>query len=819
MSLIVTFNGANYIIPTTNEVGWGSNLDAFFVAIAAGSLQKTGGLFTLSAPLDFGPGYGVNSLYYTSRTANPASTGILRLANNSDSISFRNAANNADLPLSVNASNQLTFNGTPIESNALTSAHILVGNASNVATDVPMSGDVAIDNTGSTTIQANAVTGSKIASNTITNSNINSAAAIAYSKLALTGSVTNADLAGSIAYSKLVLTNSIVNADIATAAAIAYSKLALSNSIVNADINSAAAIAYSKLTLTNSIVNADINTAAAIAYSKLSLTGSVTNSDLAGSIAYSKLVLTNSIVNGDINSAAAIAYSKLNLATSVVNGDISTSAAIAYSKLNLSASIVNADIATAAAIVRSKLTSTETTDVTYASGKGIFFTDSGTNTVKITAPTTITSTYALKWPVAQGASNQYLTNDGSGNMSWTNAAGTGTVNSGTAGQLAYYATSTNAVSAMSALAMNGNQLEISGAVTSVFAGNLALYDTTAMAAGVGGQMEFGGNYLTGGGITQFASIQAQKANATSANLDTNLFIRNRSNVGGMVTAIEINPSQQVLHTNGTVAAPSVSFISEPGLGMYRGGAGDIVFAAGGVTLLEMVSAKALFSGVLLPADGTVGAPAFSFGSDQTTGMYRIGASSIGFALGGTLRVTMGPALTVALALVPDATASLRDIGSSTQLWQNIYATGIVGTTTNNSAAAGNVGEYVSSSQTSATNFPTSGNWGDAVSISLTAGDWDVAFTMVADATSSTWSNAAIGISSTSGNSSTGLNRGDNYIINGWASSSSTPTASAAVIPAYRVSISSTTTYYGKVSAFYSAGTPQYHCRLSARRVR
>jgi hypothetical protein len=42
-----------------------------------------------------------------------------------------------------------------------------------------------------------------------------------------------------------------------------------SNVIVNADINSAAAIAYSKLSLSNSVLNADINTAAAIAHSKL----------------------------------------------------------------------------------------------------------------------------------------------------------------------------------------------------------------------------------------------------------------------------------------------------------------------------------------------------------------------------------------------------------------------------------------------------------------------------------------------------------------------------------------------------------------------
>lgn len=63
----------------------------------------------------------------------------------------------------------------------------------------------------------------------------------------------------------------ITNAKINASAAIAYSKLSLSGSIVNSDISSSAAIAYSKLSLSGSIVNADISSSAAIAYSKLSI--------------------------------------------------------------------------------------------------------------------------------------------------------------------------------------------------------------------------------------------------------------------------------------------------------------------------------------------------------------------------------------------------------------------------------------------------------------------------------------------------------------------------------------------------------------------
>lgn len=172
----------------------------------------------------------------------------------------------------------------------------------------------------------------------------------------------------SIDASTNTLTN-IVNASIGSGAAIAYSKLNLTGNIVNTDINSSAAIAYSKLNLSGSLVNADVNASAAIAYSKLNLSGSILNADINASaaIAYSKLALTGSVVNADINASAAIAYSKLNLSTSIVNADINASAAIAYSKLNLTGSILNADLA--GSIAASKLVGSDIATVgTVTSG-------------------------------------------------------------------------------------------------------------------------------------------------------------------------------------------------------------------------------------------------------------------------------------------------------------------------------------------------------------------------------------------------------------------------------------------------------------------
>lgn len=139
--------------------------------------------------------------------------------------------------ISFAAGDWIMYNGSiwekSVNSNAVVSVNgstgVVTVNAINQLTGDVTAGPASGSESKAATIAAGAVTGSKIASDTITNANINSAAAIAYSKLSLSGS--------------------IVNADVASGAAIAYSKLSLSGSIVNADISSSAAIVYSKLSI------------------------------------------------------------------------------------------------------------------------------------------------------------------------------------------------------------------------------------------------------------------------------------------------------------------------------------------------------------------------------------------------------------------------------------------------------------------------------------------------------------------------------------------------------------------------------------------
>lgn len=145
--------------------------------------------------------------------------------------------------------------------------------------------------------------------------------------------------------------------------------------------------------------------------------------------------------------------------------------------------------------------------------------------------------------------------------------------------------------------------------------------------------------------------------------------------------------------------------------------------------------------------------------------------------------------------------------------------GIRGTTTNNDACAGCFGEYKSSATTTLINTPATGVYGESNSISLTPGDWDVTFQIEYQSNGATWSRGDAAISSTSGNSTAGFIDGDNFLLSVWGSSAVTPTAVSITIASYRVSLSATTTYYGKVRTSFLAGQPVYDSRLSARRVR
>lgn len=138
------------------------------------------------------------------------------------------------------------------------------------------------------------------------------------------------------------------------------------------------------------------------------------------------------------------------------------------------------------------------------------------------------------------------------------------------------------------------------------------------------------------------------------------------------------------------------------------------------------------------------------------------------------------------------------------------ANGIVGTTTNNNANVGSVGEFAAASITTNTAIALS-TLTNLVSISLTAGDWDVTGnTYYISGTTGTQALAGISIVSTT------LPAPPMYAQN--AFSLVTGQAFTQIPPVSRLSLAVTTTVY-LVGFISGSGSPTYQCLLRARRIR
>jgi len=140
---------------------------------------------------------------------------------------------------------------------------------------------------------------------------------------------------------------------------------------------------------------------------------------------------------------------------------------------------------------------------------------------------------------------------------------------------------------------------------------------------------------------------------------------------------------------------------------------------------------------------------------------------------------------------------------------------IIGTSTNDDAGSGFVGELVSSivSNTSPVSLVTATSK-TVTSISLTAGDWDVYGMIGTIAGSGTLTTVLVGsISSINNTRETDVNETVNYTV---SSASSTPSL---VTPYVRLSLSTTTTYYLIATALFTVSTLSAFGKIQARRAR
>ena len=130
-------------------------------------------------------------------------------------------------------------------------------------------------------------------------------------------------------------------------------------------------------------------------------------------------------------------------------------------------------------------------------------------------------------------------------------------------------------------------------------------------------------------------------------------------------------------------------------------------------------------------------------------------------------------------------------------------------------AAGYVGEVISSVQGVASSGVATAVYFDAVSVTLTPGNWMLNYVLYNTASGATITNLGGGISTNSGTSGVGLAVGDN---SAWQHGASSTFDSSISIPGYVVRPTSTTTYYGKAVIYFSAGSPSYAARLTAVRI-
>jgi hypothetical protein len=141
--------------------------------------------------------------------------------------------------------------------------------------------------------------------------------------------------------------------------------------------------------------------------------------------------------------------------------------------------------------------------------------------------------------------------------------------------------------------------------------------------------------------------------------------------------------------------------------------------------------------------------------------------------------------------------------------------GIIGTTTNDNAATGSVGEYISSNVPQASGVSMTTNTDTNItSISLTAGDWDVNGNVYLEPTNiGAFSAGKIWTSTTS------ATKPNDSSVTGILGSSTFFNAMSFTAPTIRVSVSGTTTVYLSARATFSAGTLTGYGNLTARRRR
>jgi hypothetical protein len=311
--------------------------------------------------------------------------------------------------------------------------------------------------------------------------------------------------------------------------------------------------------------------------------------------------------------------------------------------------------------------------------------------------------------------------------------------------------------------------------------------------------------------------------------------------GITASAIDVPPGQRQLFFTGVLTS-NVTFIIQNGTFLTASRRVEINNNTTGAFTVTVFLSNGLGgttgSGVVIP-QGTNNSSALQIETDGMNDVWLavtplgIGAvaASGGSLTGGTINNTTIGATTPSTGAFTTLSASsglnstaVGNTTPSTGSFTTLSATGnltpsqtngIVGTTTNNNANAGSVGEFVSSTVTTAA--ITNSTVTNVTSISLTAGDWDLWGNIVTNpAGTTTQSFLQCGISTTTAAypAAPGFS-----IFAGVTGGIAAGTQASLIAPNIRLSLSSTTTVFLVATVAYAASTLTIAGNISARRRR
>lgn len=348
-----------------------------------------------------------------------------------------------------------------------------------------------------------------------------------------------------------------------------------------------------------------------------------------------------------------------------------------------------------------------------------------------------------------------------------------------------------------------------GANTATFAGNLNFANSFTTLGNFAVTHTYTGvtgvTYPTSG--TLATTSQLVTPSALTKTDDTNVTLT----LGGSPSTALVNAASLTLGWTGQ-------------LSLTRGGTNASLTASNGGIVYSTASALAILSGTATAnqmfQSGSSTTPAWSTATwPATTTINQLLYSSSANTVAGLASANNGILVTSAggvpsIGNTVGAGLTMPSITFNT-------TTGVVGTTTNNSAAAGSVGEYMSSVVPNSTVSLTSNTSADATSLTLTAGDWDVWGNVAFNGAAGTLAVINIGWISTTSATLPNSELYSTQFYSGAGTAIYAVAPASFCVPGFRVSVANAATQivYLSVRSAFSVSTSNAGGGLYARRVR